>query len=112
MYLTAKIDGSKFHRNGNINSYINSYMSTSEKTELTTSTRYIERFYKKWLLETFSMVSKCGTSKLLELKQINAVTAFLQTTFAKILNLFALRIKTQIIKIKFSARSLQKPKNS
>ena len=30
------------------------------------------------------MVSKCGTSKLLELKQIDAVTAFLQTIFAKV----------------------------
>ena len=39
MYLVAKVDGYRFYRNGDINSYINCYMDTLEKSELTASIR-------------------------------------------------------------------------
>ena len=46
MYLLAKFDGHRFYGNGDINSYINSYMITSERIELTFSIRHIEKFLK------------------------------------------------------------------
>ena len=46
MYLLAKFGGHRSHRNGDINSYINSYMKTSEIAELTTSLSHIEGFSK------------------------------------------------------------------
>ena len=46
MYLLANFCGHSSYGNGDINPYINSYMSTSEKTELTSSVRHIERFSK------------------------------------------------------------------
>ena len=45
-YLAAKFGGHRSNGNGYINSDINSYMNTSEKAELTTSTHQIERFSK------------------------------------------------------------------
>ena len=46
MYLLAKLGGHSSYGNGDINSYINSYMNTLEKAELTTSIRHMERFLK------------------------------------------------------------------
>ena len=46
MYLLAKLGGHSSYGNGDINSYINSFMNTLEKAELTTSIRHIERFLK------------------------------------------------------------------
>ena len=46
MYLLAKFAGHRSYENGNINPYINSYMNTSEKAELSASIRHIERFSK------------------------------------------------------------------
>ena len=45
-YLAAIFGGHRSNGNGYINSDINSYMNTSEKAELTTSTHQIERFSK------------------------------------------------------------------
>ena len=44
MYLPAKFGGDRFHKNGGINSFINSYMDTFEDAELTTSVLHIGRF--------------------------------------------------------------------
>ena len=41
MYLLAKFGGHRSYRNGDINSYINSYMDTLEKNDLTVSIRHI-----------------------------------------------------------------------
>ena len=43
MYLHAKFRDDRFYRNGDLNSYINSYMDTLEKTKLTASIRRIGR---------------------------------------------------------------------
>ena len=44
MYLLAKLGGHSSYGNGDINSYISSYMDALEKAELSTSVRHIERF--------------------------------------------------------------------
>ena len=46
MYLLTKFGDHKSYRNGDINSYINSYMDTLEKVELTASIRHIAIFLK------------------------------------------------------------------
>ena len=46
MYLLVKFVGQRSYRNGDINSYINSYMDTLEKSELTSSIGHIARFLK------------------------------------------------------------------
>ena len=46
MYLLAKSGGHRCYRNGDINSYINSYMDILGKAELTASIRHIARFLK------------------------------------------------------------------
>ena len=46
MYLLAKCSGHRSYGNGDVNSYINSYMNTSEKGELTSLVGHIERFSK------------------------------------------------------------------
>ena len=50
MYLLAKFDGHGPYGNRDINSYINSYMNTSKKAELTASIYHIERFSKSGIL--------------------------------------------------------------
>ena len=44
--LLAKFGGHKSYRNGDINSHINFYMDTLEKTELTASILHIARLLK------------------------------------------------------------------
>ena len=46
MYLIAKFDDHRSNRNGDKNYFINSYMGTLEKAEVTTSIRHIGRFLK------------------------------------------------------------------
>ena len=46
MYLISKFGGRRFYGNVDFNSYINSYMNTSEKAKLTASVCHIERFSK------------------------------------------------------------------
>ena len=46
MYLHATFGGHRSYGNGDINSYINSYMNTSEKAELAFSISHTERFSK------------------------------------------------------------------
>ena len=46
MHLLAKFGGHRSYRNGDINSYVNSYMDVFEKAELTALTRHIARFLK------------------------------------------------------------------
>ena len=46
MYLLVKLGGHRSCGNGNIDSYINSYMYTSAKAELTASIHHLERFSK------------------------------------------------------------------
>ena len=46
MYLLAKFGDHKSYRNGDINSYIKSYMDTLGNAEFTTSIRRIARFLK------------------------------------------------------------------
>ena len=50
MYLLAKFGDQRSYRNGDINSYVNSYMGTLEKAEPTTSIRHIGRFLKSGIL--------------------------------------------------------------
>ena len=50
MYLLAKFGGHRSHGNGDINSYINSYMITWQEAELTASVHHIERFSKSGVL--------------------------------------------------------------
>ena len=51
MYLLAKLGGHSSYGNGDINSYISSYMDALEKAELSTSVRHIERFLNQEYLE-------------------------------------------------------------
>ena len=46
MYQLDKFDGHRSSGNGDISSYINSYMNISEKAELIVSICHIERFSK------------------------------------------------------------------
>ena len=46
MYLLAKFDGKKPYGNEDINSFINSYMNTSQKAELTATDCPTEMFLK------------------------------------------------------------------
>ena len=46
MYLLAKFGDHRSCRNGDIDSYINSYMDTLEKTEFAASIQHIARFLK------------------------------------------------------------------
>ena len=46
MYLLTKFGDHRSYRNGDINSYINSYMDTLEKVELTASIGHIAIFLK------------------------------------------------------------------
>ena len=46
MYLLTNFGDHRSYRNGDINFYINSYMDTLEKVELTTSTGHIAIFLK------------------------------------------------------------------
>ena len=46
MCLLAKLGDHRSNGNRDINSYINSYMNTSKKAELTTSIRHVEKFSK------------------------------------------------------------------
>ena len=46
MYRLSKFRDHKPYRNGDINSYINSYVNTLEKAELTASIRHIAMFLK------------------------------------------------------------------
>ena len=46
MYLIAKCDDHRSNRNGDKNYFINSYIGTLEKAEVTTSIRHIGRFLK------------------------------------------------------------------
>ena len=46
MYLPAKFDGHRSYRNGDVNSYINFYMDTLEKVELTVSIGHIQKFLR------------------------------------------------------------------
>ena len=50
MYLLAKFGGHKSYRNGYVNLYINYYMDTLEKAELTASICHIARFLKLGIL--------------------------------------------------------------
>ena len=50
MYLLTKYDGHSSYGNGDISSYISSYMMTSEKDEVIASVRQIERFSKSGIL--------------------------------------------------------------
>ena len=44
MYLLANFGGQRSYGNGNINSYINPFMNSSEKAEISPSIRHIENF--------------------------------------------------------------------
>ena len=44
MCLLSKFGDQRSNRNGDINSYINSYMDTLEKAELTASIRHMQDF--------------------------------------------------------------------
>ena len=59
MYLLANFCGHRSYGNGDINPYINSYMSTSEKTELTALVRHIEKFSKSGIPIYNSEVPHC-----------------------------------------------------
>ena len=45
MSILAKFGNHRYYRNGDINSYINSYMDTLNKCELTASIPHIARFF-------------------------------------------------------------------
>ena len=50
MYLLAKFGGYRTYGNGTINSYINSYMHTSDKAELTALICHIKRLLESGIL--------------------------------------------------------------
>ena len=56
MYLLAKCSVHRSFGNLDINSYINSYLNTFEKAEVTTSVHLTQRFSKSWMLIYSSVV--------------------------------------------------------
>ena len=71
MYLLARCDGHRPYGTGYINYYINSYMNTFEKAELTASTRSIERFSKSGITIYNSEVLDMAGNKNKEKKNTN-----------------------------------------
>ena len=69
MFLLVKPRDHKFQRNGDINSYINSYMETLEKAELTTSICHIGRFLKSGIPIYNSKVPDMANRKTAEEEQ-------------------------------------------
>ena len=63
MYLLAKFGDHRSCRDGDINSYINSYMDTLEKGELITSNPHIARFLKSVIPIYNSKVPDTASSK-------------------------------------------------
>ena len=63
MYLIAKFDDHRSNRNGDKNSFINSYMGTLEKAEVTTSIHHIGRFLKSGIPSYNSEVPDTASRK-------------------------------------------------
>ena len=83
MYLLAKFGDNRSHRNGNINSYISSYMDTLEKAALTASIRHIARFLKSEIpiynSEIPLRLAEKQEAKKKEHRQLLNVLSFTQT---------------------------------
>ena len=80
MYLIAKSGGHGSYGNGDINSFINFYINTSERVEVTASIRHIERFSKSGLAIYNSEVPETvGRKKGEEHRQLQSVMYFMQT---------------------------------
>ena len=71
MYLLAKFGGHKSYQNGDINSYISSYMNTSEKAKLTASVHHIARYLKPRILIVLGMAGRKTTQE--EHRQLQSV---------------------------------------
>ena len=63
MYLLAKFGDHRSHRNGDINSYIKSYMDNLETAKLTASIRHIGTFLKPGILIYNSDISDTADGK-------------------------------------------------
>ena len=85
MYLIAKFDDHRSNRNGDKNSFINSYMGTLEKAEVTTSIHHIGRFLKSGIPSYNSEVPDTASRKTKEEeeeeehRQLQSVILFTQT---------------------------------
>ena len=83
MYLLAKFGDNRSHRNGNINSYISSYMDTLENVALTASIRHIARFLKSEISiynsEIPPRLAEKQEAKKKEHRQLLNVLSFMQT---------------------------------
>ena len=64
MYLLVKFGGRRSCGNGDIDSYINSYMYTSEKAELTASIHHLQRFSKSGIPIYISEVPETAGRKI------------------------------------------------
>ena len=82
--VPAKFGDHRSYINGDINSYISSYMETLEKAKPTASVRNIGRFLKSWItICNFKVPDTAGTKtrkrRKEEHRQLQSVTHFTQT---------------------------------
>ena len=70
MYLLAKFGDHRSYGNGDINSYIKSYIDTWEKAELTASIRQIARFLKSGIPIYNSEVPDTAGRKIIRIQTI------------------------------------------
>ena len=65
MYLLPKFGGHRSYRNGDVDSYIYSYMDTLEKAKFTASIRHIARFLKSGIpIYNFEVPDIVGKKKI------------------------------------------------
>ena len=81
MYLLAKFGDHRCHRNGDINSYINSNIYTLENAQLTATIRHIARFLKSGIPIYNTVVQDTAGKKKQqeEHRQLQSVLRFTQT---------------------------------
>ena len=99
MYLLAKFGGHRSYGNEDINSYINCYMNTSEKPELTSSIRHIERLSQLGTSIYCSEVLGNADRKTTKRKQtIARRSAFHAKAISSVV--FRVSLKTYVVKLK------------
>ena len=83
MYLLTNFGDHRSYRNGNINSYINSYMDTLEKVQLITSIGHIAIFLKSGISiynsEVPDTTRKTTTTTIRKTHVIGKCMRFMQT---------------------------------
>ena len=78
MYLFAKFSGHRSYGNGDINSWIISYMNTSKKAELTAAIRHIERFSKSGIPICISFHKISASDLLMDMRLFSTKLARFQ----------------------------------